>query len=147
MKQIIFGLWLTVVASAALALSPLCEEVTTDPLARGYVGMSAEEVVADLETEYRTRNRNSMSGQEVWELTVYSDFSAMTETQQIQWLTLTSNDALNPFGNSVELAKSLFGAGSATITSLANARIASISRAEELGLGSVRPGHVDQCRN
>ena len=127
-------------------MSALCDEITNDPLARGYATMSAEQVVADLETEYRTRNRTSMSGQEIWELTVFTDFSALTETQQTQWLTLTSNDSLNPFGNSVELAKSLFGVGSATITALANARIEHISWADELNFGKVRVGHVQECQ-
>ena len=127
-------------------MSTLCDEITNDPLARGYATMSAEEVVADLKTEYRTRNRSSMGGQEIWELTVFTDFSALTETQQTQWLTLTSNDSLNPFGNSVELAKSLFGVGSATITALANARIENLSRAEELGLKKVDPEDIEECR-
>ena len=145
-KYLIFVLALF--AAPAWATSPLCGEVTGDPLARGYASMTADEVVTDINTAYRTRNRVSMSGREVWEHTVYSDFQALTTEQKGHWLSMTQGvPDIDPFGNSTRYAVTLFGGGSATITALANARIENITRAEELGLGHVRPGHVNQCRN
>lgn len=145
MKTLIAAiLALSFMASTAIS-SPLCDEVTSDTLTRGYSGMTPAQIVADLNTVYRTRNRTSMTGQEVWEETNYLEFAAKTDAEKSQWLALTSNTSLDPFGNSVELAKSIFGQPSATITALANARIEAISRAEELGLGNVQPGHVEEC--
>jgi hypothetical protein len=145
MRKLISMVVLVMFAVPALA-SDLCDEVTNDPLARGYATMTNAEVVADLYTVYRTRPRTSMTGQEVWETTAYSDFSGKSDGEKAQWLALTANATLDPYGNSVELAKSIFGAGSETITALANARIESISRVEELGLGVVKEGFVGACR-
>ena len=37
----------------------------TDQLGRGYAGMTHSEVVTDMHTEYRPRNRDRMTGSEV----------------------------------------------------------------------------------
>jgi len=39
-------------------------EITTDPLSRGYSGMTNLEAANDMNTAYRTKNVESVSGQE-----------------------------------------------------------------------------------
>lgn len=41
-------------------MSTLRDELTMDPLSRGYPGMTAADVAADLNTEYRTLDRHSV---------------------------------------------------------------------------------------
>jgi len=53
---------------------------------------------------------------------------------------------LNPFGVEAGLMVDVFGAGSDTITTLSTLRKEAISRATELGLGYVKPGHVEKAR-
>jgi hypothetical protein len=52
---------------------------------------------------------------------------------------------INPFGIEADLMQDIFGA-STTITALQAARKENISRAEELGLGVVGAGQVEEAR-
>ncbi|HUT92498.1 MAG TPA: hypothetical protein VMY37_23595 [Thermoguttaceae bacterium] len=94
----------------------------------------------------RTRNRASMTGSEIINAVVPSEWNALTDAErQTVWNILHLGD-VNPFGVEATLLTSTFGAGSATITALAAARKDDVSRADELGLGTVYPGHVENAR-
>jgi hypothetical protein len=132
----------------------LHDELTLDPLARGYAGMTHVEAAADLNTVYRTRNRTAMSGSEIFENTDPAEFAALpegadvagkaTRNKKMEWLSFCGIDSVDPFGPAAQFVINVFGSGSTTVSNLAVARVETISRAEELGLGVVTPGDVER---
>lgn len=112
------------------------DELLNDPLARGYAGMTDQQAADDLNTSYRTRNRTSMSGDEIFQaIESQVVWDGLTADQRLEFLSLCGRDILDPFGTAnVNLVISIFGGGSTTITNLNTARVESITRAEELGL-------------
>ena len=121
-------------------------ELTTDPLTRGYSEMSDVEAATDLNTVYREKNRTSMSGSEVLNAVDTTQWNGLTDAQRQTVWNVIHLGTVNPFGVEATLLIGVFGAGTATITALAAARLDSMSRAAELGLGSVFAGHVHDAR-
>jgi len=116
----------------------LADELFNDPLGRGYAAMTHEEVVADFNTAYRSRNRKSLSGDEAFASTDAAEFAALTPEAKNMWLSFCGRSQIDPFSAAnVAFVQYLFGGGSATIANLAALRVESISRAQELGV------HVD----
>jgi len=111
-------------------------ELLTDPLSRGYSGMTDQAAADDLNTSYRTRDRTSMTGDEVFQsVENQTVWDGLTDQQRLEFLSLCGRDELDPFGQAnVDLVKSIFGTASATVTALSVARVESISRAIELEL-------------
>lgn len=124
----------------------LKNEILTDPLARGYSGMTDQQVADDLNTVYRTRNRDSMTGREFKDQWDSTEFSALTENQQSLLYSLAARDDLNPFGVDATTVQGIFPGGGITITALAAYRVEDISRGEELGIGVVTAANVDAAR-
>ena len=125
----------------------LKDELINDPLVRGYAAMTDEEAAADLNTVYRTRNRTSMTGDELFQQTDSEEWSGLTEAKQSQWLAFCGRDSIDPFASAnVALVQDIFGFGAGTLIALNAARLESISRADELGLGEVKIGHVQEAR-
>lgn len=124
----------------------LKDELVNDPLTRGYSAMTPEEAAANLNTKTRTRLRTSMTSSEVLNQVVVAEFNALTEAnKRTIWDILHIGD-INPTGVEATIFVNIFGAGSTTISNLSAARTESISRAQELGLGEVKPGHVEEVR-
>ena len=119
-------------------MAGLREELLTDPLTRGYSGMSDQAAADDLNLIYlvspRTRNRESMTGDEVFQsIESQTIWDGLSADQRSEFLHLCGRDSIDPFGTAnVDAVKSIFGDGSATVTALAVARVEDISRAEEL---------------
>lgn len=127
----------------------LNSELITDPLARGYSGMSDAAAAADLNTVYRTRTRDTVSGSEILNATDDAEFTALADpTDKNRWLSLCGIAEIDT-GNGVakSLEADLFGAGTTTRDNLAALKSESISRAVELGLGTVRAGDVEYARS
>lgn len=124
----------------------LRSELDTDPLTRGYAGMTDAEVATDLNTEYRTRNKDTITGSEAWSLTDSTEYNALTDAQKSQWLSLCAIDQHDPFGVSADTAIDIFTGGSDTIVALNAYRVESISRGIELGIGNVVEQHVIDAR-
>ena len=134
-------------------LADLWTEITEDPLERGYSGMTDEEIAADLNTEYRTRNLARISGDEAFAATDATEFGNLGDTQeershkQVLWLSFCGRTSIDPFGSAnVSLVQWVFGGGSVTISNLADIRTEPCSRAVELGLGEVAVGHIENAR-
>ncbi len=134
----------------------LKDELANDPLVRGYSAMSDQEAADDLNTSYRTRNRTSMSGDEIAQAadpTEYDglDSGAANNTADIRshWLALCGRETIDPFATAnVQLVISIFGVGSVSVSNLNAARVESITRAVELGIRSpVRLNHVIAARS
>jgi len=129
-----------------MSLQALIDELTNDPLSRVYSAMTDEEAAADLNTVYRTRNRTSMSGDELFQQTNATEWAGLTEVKQNQWLAFCGRDSIDPFAAAnVQFVQNIFGAG-ATVSALLAARLEDVSRATELGLSRVREGTIIKAR-
>lgn len=125
----------------------LREELVTDPLGRSYITMSDQECTDDLNSIYRTRNVTEMSASDVLNIIDTTEWGALSDTEQRKiWDILHMGGSLNPWGNEAQMFISVFGAGSQTIQDLADARVEDISRANELGLGTIRESDVHKAR-
>ena len=140
----------------------LKDELAVDELGWGYNGpgvfnpgpgpMTDQEVADVLNTIHpapntRTRPRTSMSGRQVRAEVVNAEYDALSADKKSQFLALTASDDLDPFGLGANVIKDIFGSGATTLTNLQTARVESITRAVELGLGFVREGHVQFARS
>lgn len=122
-------------------------ELLTDPLVRNYAGMTHKQALADIYALVRQRNRTSMSGRDVANEVVSSQYDALTNTKKSQFLSLIGSNDLDPFGLAVTVVKDIFGAGSTTVNNLATARVETVSRVVELDLGSPGLGNIVEARN
>ena len=127
----------------------LKDELLNDPLGRVYSGMSDQAAADDLNTSYRTRNRVSMTGDEVFQaIESQAIWDGLTADQRLEFLALCGRDTIDPFGAAnVNLVKSIFGDPSTTVSNLSTARVESITRAVELGLGSVKSRNIGYARS
>lgn len=126
-----------------MANQVICDEITQDPLGRGYSGMTPDQVAADMNTAYRQVFRNDILGSELFEGIEAADWVALSENEKVLVISLLSfPGAVNPQGNVRTLLINIFGSGSATISNMSNISRHYISRASELGLGTVRAGEI-----
>ncbi len=100
----------------------------------------------ELNAVNRTLNRPTMTGSEVFNSVVKSEFNALSDTDQRRVWDILHLNQLNPFGLEADLFLDLFSAGSATIIALQALRKDAVSRAVELGLGFVNFGDVETAR-
>lgn len=135
----------------------LRDELVNDPLGLGYTvdqpvnwdnGPASEADAALLNSlsTGRTRNRAVMTGREFKDEWDTTEFSALTDAQKDLLYSMASRDDLDPFGIDATVVQDIFPPAGATITALAAARVETISRATELGLGRVLPGDVQNAR-
>jgi len=146
MKYLIFVLMMALPWLAGAANPILCDEITNDPLARGYSGMDAEAIVVDINTEYRSRWKDCVDGRELLDAVESADWNAITDAQRDRTLMLLGIGCLDPTGNARTMMIRIYGSGSDTIANMAAVGQEAISRAEELGLPRVRTGEVLECQ-
>ena len=125
-------------------MSILSDEISGDPLGRGYSGMSDAEIVTSLNTVDRTQNRSSMTASEVLNAIDIAEWNALSDADQQKIWDVLHIRGINPFGVEATIFVAVFGAGSDTITALQAARVTTVSRATELGIGFVKLGHVQE---
>ncbi len=126
----------------------LHDELAGDPLSRGYTAMTHAEAAADLNTAYRVRLLNHLSSAQIYEEIVSSEFQALTDAQKVyvrDILGLGEGVDVQPGSQARAVMIQVFGSGSTTLANLAAMLQVSISRANELGLGSVTPGDVERA--
>lgn len=120
----------------------------TDPLGRGYSDMTDAEVADDLNTEYRTRDVQSLSGDQCFQATDATEFSNLTDHKQNLWLAFCGRNSIDPWaGENVDFVKHIFGDSATTVSNLGDLRTENCTRAEELGLGQVQAYDVHKARN
>lgn len=136
-------------------MSTLATELSTDPLGRGYSGMTDQQAADDLNTAYRDSPLDSISGDQAFSVTDNGEFTALTDLKKQLWLSFCSRASIDPFGSAnVAFVQWVFGGGATTVASLntlrsnANGR----TRAEELNAqdssvpAKVGAGDVAQAR-
>ena len=127
-------------------IAKLKTELTDDPLTRGYAAMTDAEAAVDLNEVYRTQNKTSLTASEVLNAIVPSAFTALDATVQQRIWDILHIGEINPFGVEATMFSAAFGAGSDTIVALVAMRVEAVSRAVELGLGFIYPGHIENAR-
>lgn len=118
----------------------LKDEIINDPLGRGYAQMSDVEVAQDLTTEYRTYERTSISGAEIFNAIDPAEFSALSDSQKTlvrDVFSLGVNIDVSQGTNARAVLVDAFPSGTTTLENLAGLVNATRSRAAELGLGRV----------
>ncbi len=131
----------------AATLVLLKSEITVDPITRGYSGMTDVQVAESLNTVNRNRNRVSMPGDEIGDSIDEAEWDALSDINKDHVLGLMGTLRVDPFGFGASVIKKSFGLGSTTVGSLAVARVETISRGVEIGVGQVSVGHVEYVRN
>lgn len=113
----------------------LADEVQADPLARGYAGMTAEQIDASLRVADRTRFRTAIPNHEVFRALDLGEVEALSQGKRdaLQMvMTLDQIDATDP--NVRTILGTLFPAGSTTRDNLIALAQETVSRAEEIGI-------------
>lgn len=113
------------------------DEIAGDPLSRGYSAMTDDELIVSGSTKDRPHNRKTMTGREVRDQIVESEYNALSDAEKQQVLSLTASEDLNPFGPDAAVMKNIFGAASTTIGNLVTARVELISRMVEISWGEL----------
>ncbi len=124
-------------------------EVQTDPLGRGYTGMTSADILTDLQTINRTRNKTGLNPSEVYQNIDQTQWDGLSASEQEEvWNILHLGDPLDPFGREATRFVAIFGGGSATITALKALRVDNISRLNQIGIsGTVTIHQINQARS
>ncbi len=124
-------------------------EVQTDPLVRGYTGMTSAQILTDLQTINRTRDKTGLSPSEVYQNINQGEWDDLSASEQEEvWNILQLGDPLDPFGREATRFVAIFGSGSATITSLQALRIDKISRSQQIRNGGPVTEHqINRARS
>jgi len=119
-------------------------ELDTDPLVRGYAGMTVDQKVADLNTVYRTLPVDIVSGSDIYNAVDQAEFDALTAAQkgQVDRITaLGDRIVVADAGRARNTLVSLFPSGT-TFNNLVALKSRDVSRSEELGFGEMGPGFI-----
>jgi len=130
-------------------LRVLHDELTVDPLARGYAGMTDTQAAVSLNTVNRTQPRTTIGGNDLLAATTVADLTALTAAQRDVYIGMMQMASIDiTVTNIRNILGTLFGAGTTTRTNLIalGSSTLAVSRAGELGLGTVTPGDVMQAR-
>ncbi len=113
----------------------LQNELTNDPLARGYSGMTDQQIVDNLSVSDRSRNIETVSAALIFENIVPAEFQALAVDLQVRIdRVLSLGDGVFVQGQARNELLAAFGQGTQTRTNLAAAIVESISRAAEIGI-------------
>ena len=122
------------------------DELTNDPLTRGYLTMTDAEVKTSLNTVI-DRPIQFLSGSAIFNATDDTEYAALTAAQKSSWDALCAIDTIDTSSGVAKAREAeLFGAGTATRTALLALKNNQVSRAQELGLGNVRLFQIAAAR-
>ena len=100
-----------------MTIATIKAEITTDPLNRGYTGMTDQQVVDSLHVQDRSQNIASLTGDVMFQQTDATEFAALADVKKQLWLAMCGRSDVDPFAAAnVAMVQWLFGAGSVTIT-------------------------------
>ncbi len=104
--------------------------MTTMP---GYGTATDADVLSWLQESVQ-KNKDSMTGDEIFQATDAAQWDGLTDSQKNQWLAFCGRDSIDPFGAAnVALVTAIFGGGSATVTALQALRQETVTRFEKDG--------------
>lgn len=126
----------------------LMNELTNDPLGRGYAGMTHQQVADSLNAVNRDR-WVQLSSADIFEAIVIADFTALSTANKARVdriLGLGDNIRTGPGSQARTELVAVFGAGSTTIANLAAVANRRVSRASEIGWADGDVGFSDIVR-
>lgn len=127
-------------------LQALKNEITNDPLGRGYANLDDEKIAESLNKADRQPNRETLdSGLFVGSI-VAADYAGLTADQRDRVRLLATPSLLYVSTHIRNELRNMFPPGSATRNNLTAALMRPGSRAEELGLGRVTPSDVADAK-
>lgn len=125
----------------------LKDEITTDPLGRGYSGMTDQQVADSLNAVDRSATYSVITGAQIFNATDDAEYGALTDAQKASWDALCAISEIDTASGVAKAREAeLFGPGTQTRSNLQALRSYSMSRAQELGLGKVNEGDVKHAR-
>jgi len=116
-------------------LQDLKNELTNDPLARGYAGMTDAQVAASLLTKNRPIDKNTLTAAEIYEAINRAEYTALIagEKTEVNIILSLGGDISVVTGSKARTALlAAFPGGTATRTALQVAVAQMISRADEI---------------
>jgi len=123
-------------------------ELTNDPLARGYSGMTDKQVADSLNAIDRDQAVQSIGGQELFEAVVLAEYGALSASEMTLLNAFIDMGTIQVNGtNTKAVLLNMFGVGTTTRNNLAALQTTQISRATELGIGVVKEGKVGIARS
>lgn len=125
-------------------------EISTDPLTRGYSGMTDAEVADSMNTADRTAPRTTITGVELMNNAVPAEVAALSAAERELHAAFIQMDSIpiETGGQGRAMIGALFGAGTATRTNLL-ALVADDgvqTRGQEIGVGVVLVGEIQRVR-
>lgn len=130
-------------------IAALKAELTTDPLARGYAGMTDAQAAASLNARNRPLSALVLSSAQVFNAIDAAEFNALTAAQKAnvdRLLGLGADIDITSGTNARAVLENAFGAGSATRVALVALLANKLTRAGELGLAPLYADDVRQAR-
>ena len=126
----------------------LREEIGQDPLGPGYAGMANAQVAADLNNQYRAREREVIETWEIAEAIVRAELAALSPGDRELILAMLAMGTINLKGANVRATfAGIFGAGTTTRNNLLALQTETISRAQELGYGVIDADDIRVVRS
>ena len=125
----------------------LLELINTMP---GIVPGTTDQAVLDWLNESVSRNKTSLSGDELFNAADTTEQNALTSAERSEWLALCARSAVDPFGAAtVALVLQLYGGGSTTVTALNALRVEQVDRVTNAGISRKNLGVslVNSVRN
>lgn len=129
----------------------LKDELTNDPLAVGYSGMDDEAAAASLNDTGagRTLPVDTLEATTIYEAIDTAEFDALLDPQKEaidRILSLSGGILVSASSKARAVILAAFPGGTATRTALVAEVTRTVSRGEEIGIGHVWPGHVQEAR-
>ena len=130
-----------------MANSKLTAELKADPENIGYADKTPAEVLTLLRVKDRDRVVESITGHDLFEASVPKDRGSFTDAHRTLFQSLIGMDTIRLSApNTKASLLALFPVETETHANLVTAGTEKVNRAEELGLGHVREGHVQRTR-
>ena len=129
--------------------SAIASEISNDPATMGYLGKTAAQITALMnDTSLRSRQRQSITGAELFNAVDDAEFDALTtaEKEAVDRITCLSGDIDVRQGMRARVVTlRVFGAGTTTRSSFQAVAQETISRAQEMGWPKVKEGWVERA--
>jgi len=135
--------------SNLVRIQAIKDELSIDPLTRGYAGMDDQQAADSLNTVDRTVDREFMTASEIFESIEVAEYKALAAGEKSavdKVLGLGDNIRIAPGTKARAFLLDAFTAGSTTRSNLATIAQESVSRSVEIGVGPVHIGDVQHAR-
>ena len=121
-------------------------EILNDPASLGYSSMTDAEVLAAMKLQNISKNKKSVTGDEVWNALVEAEYDLLTEPEKLQIREIVYSGVVDPFGLAAKVIKDVLS-GSQSLANLASIRVYLVSRAQEIGVPDIVLPMIEGARS